>query len=71
MLGLGGWYSYRMFKVVFNMVIKNFSIELGRGRRKVICVSLYSGIVDIDLFRFYYKNVFNLFITEYSVNSLL
>lgn len=46
---LGGWYSYRMFKLVFNMVMKNFSIEF--GRKWVICVCLYFGIVNIDLLR--------------------
>lgn len=45
--------------------------ELGRGRRKVICVSLHPGTVDTDLSRPYHKNVPNLFTTEYSVNSLL
>ena len=70
-LGLGGWYSYRMSKAALNMATKNLSIELGRGRKKVICVSLHPGTVDTDLSRPYHKNVPNLFTTEYSVNSLL
>lgn len=67
----GGWYSYRMFKVVFNMVIKNLSIEF--GRKCVICVCLYLGIVNIDLFRCYYRNVdfVKIFIFEYLVNCLM
>lgn len=71
LLGLGGWYSYRMSKAALNMATKNLSIELGRGRRKVICVSLHPGTVDTDLSRPYHKNVPNLFTTEYSVKSLL
>lgn len=69
--GLGGWYSYRMSKAALNMATKNLSIELGRGRKKVICVSLHPGTVDTNLSRPYHKNVPNLFTTEYSVNSLL
>lgn len=67
----GGWYSYRMFKVVFNMVIKNFSIEL--GRKNVICVFLYFGIVNIDLFSCYLKNVdlVIVFIFEFFVDCLM
>ncbi|KAK3095662.1 hypothetical protein FSP39_017292 [Pinctada imbricata] len=69
--GLGGWYSYRMSKSALNMATKNLSIELGRGKNKVICVSLHPGTVDTDLSRPYHKNVPNLFSTEYSVNCLL
>ena len=69
--GLGGWYSYRMSKSALNMVTKNLSIELGRGKKKVICVSLHPGTVDTALSRPYHKNVKNLFSTEESVGRLL
>ncbi|XP_019644224.1 PREDICTED: uncharacterized protein LOC109485219 [Branchiostoma belcheri] len=71
--GLGGWYSYRMSKCALNMATKNLSIELGRGRNKVICVSLHPGTVDTDLSRPYHKNVpgDKLFSTERSVQYLM
>ncbi|KAK7496260.1 hypothetical protein BaRGS_00012425 [Batillaria attramentaria] len=68
---LGGWYSYRMSKAALNMATKNLSMELGRGRKKVICVSLHPGTVDTDLSRPYHKNVPNLFSVEDSVDSLM
>ncbi|XP_078589066.1 C-signal-like [Branchiostoma floridae x Branchiostoma japonicum] len=71
--GLGGWYSYRMSKCALNMATKNLSIELGRGKNKVICVSLHPGTVDTDLSRPYHKNVPNdkLLSTERSVQCLM
>ncbi|XP_071090394.1 C-signal-like [Haliotis cracherodii] len=69
--GLGGWYSYRMSKAALNMATKNLSIELGRGRNKVICVALHPGTVDTDLSRPYHKGVPNLFTVEHSVNCLM
>ncbi|XP_013383167.1 uncharacterized protein LOC106153682 [Lingula anatina] len=71
--GLGGWYSYRMSKAALNMANKNLSIELGRGKNKVICVVLHPGTVDTDLSRPYHKNVpeGKLFTVEYSVGCLL
>ncbi|XP_045188777.1 C-factor-like [Mercenaria mercenaria] len=68
---LGGWYSYRMSKCALNMATKNLSIELGRGKNKVICVSLHPGTVDTALSRPYHKNVKNLFSVEQSVSKLL
>jgi len=41
----GGWYSYRLSKTALNMATKNLSIELGRGKSKVICVALHPGII--------------------------
>ena len=72
-VGLGGWYSYRMSKAALNMATKNLSIELGRGSRKVICVALHPGTVDTDLSRPYHKGVpaDKLFSTEYCVNKLI
>ncbi|XP_072280489.1 C-signal-like [Pyxicephalus adspersus] len=71
--GLGGWYSYRMSKAALNMATKNTSIELSRGSKKVICVSLHPGTVDTDLSRPYQKNVpkEKLFSPELSVNYLM
>ncbi len=40
---VGGWYSYRLSKTALNMATKNLSIELGRGKSKVICVALHPG----------------------------
>ncbi|XP_042311914.1 C-factor-like isoform X1 [Sceloporus undulatus] len=70
---LGGWYSYRMSKAALNMAMKNLSIELRRGKAKVVCVSLHPGTVDTDLSKPYHKNVpkGKLFSPEYSVNCLM
>ncbi|XP_028323698.1 uncharacterized protein LOC114476417 [Gouania willdenowi] len=71
--GLGGWYSYRMSKAALNMATRNLSIELGRSRPKVVCVSLHPGTVNTDLSRPYHKNVpkEKLFSVEHSVNCLM
>ncbi|XP_056624035.1 C-factor [Triplophysa dalaica] len=70
---LGGWYSYRMSKAALNMATRNLSIELGRGRGKIVCVSLHPGTVDTDLSRPYHRNVpkDKLFSTENSVQYLM
>ncbi|XP_069467421.1 C-signal-like isoform X2 [Ambystoma mexicanum] len=70
---LGGWYSYRMSKAALNMATKNLSLELGRGNRKVVCVSLHPGTVDTDLSRPYHRNIptEKLFTPEHSVNCLM
>ena len=71
--GLGGWYSYRMSKAALNMVTKNLSIELGRSKKKILCVSLHPGTVNTDLSRPYHKGVpaDKLFSTEYSVDCMM
>ncbi|XP_068114913.1 C-signal-like [Hyperolius riggenbachi] len=71
--GLGGWYSYRMSKAALNMATKNLSVELARGKKKVICVSMHPGTVDTDLSRPYHKNVptEKLFSSQLSVNYLM
>jgi len=69
--GLGGWYSYRMSKAALNMSTKNLSIELGRGRNKVICISLHPGTVDTDLSRPYHKGVKTLFTLPQSVDYMM
>uniref|UniRef100_A0A8C9R613 Zgc:65997 n=1 Tax=Scleropages formosus TaxID=113540 RepID=A0A8C9R613_SCLFO len=70
---LGGWYSYRMSKVVLNKTTRNLSIKLQRGRSKIVCVSLYPGTVSTYLPRLYHRNVpkEKLFSTEYSVQCLM
>ncbi|KAG7462429.1 hypothetical protein MATL_G00184700 [Megalops atlanticus] len=70
---LGGWYSYRMSKAALNMATRNLSIELGRGRPKVVCVSLHPGTVNTDLSRPYHRNIpeNKLFSTEYCVQCLM
>ncbi|XP_066549702.1 C-signal [Amia ocellicauda] len=71
--GLGGWYSYRMSKAALNMTTKNLSIELGRGRPKIVCVSLHPGTVNTELSKPYHKNVpkDKLFSAQYSVQCLM
>uniref|UniRef100_A0A1A8QAB7 C-factor n=3 Tax=Nothobranchius TaxID=28779 RepID=A0A1A8QAB7_9TELE len=71
--GLGGWYSYRMSKAALNMATRNLSIELGRSRPKVVCVSIHPGTVNTDLSRPYHKNVpkEKLFSPEHSVSCLM
>ncbi|XP_063431489.1 C-signal-like [Mytilus trossulus] len=69
--GLGGWYSYRLSKAALNMTTKNLSIELGRGKNKITCISLHPGTVDTDLSRPYHKGVPKLFSTEESVRMML
>ncbi|XP_062375601.1 C-signal [Sardina pilchardus] len=70
---LGGWYSYRMSKVALNMATRNLSIELGRGRPKVLCVALHPGTLNTDLSRPYHRNVpkDKLFSTQHSVEHLM
>ncbi|KAJ8418234.1 hypothetical protein AAFF_G00139430 [Aldrovandia affinis] len=70
---LGGCYSYRMSKAALNMATRNLSIELGRSRPKIVCVSLHPGTVSTDLSRPYHRNVpkEKLFSTEYSVQCLM
>ncbi|XP_023330474.1 uncharacterized protein LOC111702901 [Eurytemora carolleeae] len=54
---LGGWYSYRMSKSGMNMATKCLSLELGRGKNRVICLSLHPGTTDTDLSK-PYQNFF-------------
>ena len=55
------------------MATKNLSIELERGKNKVVCVVLHPGTVETDLSRPYHKGVpkNKLFSAEYSVNCLM
>jgi len=70
---LGGWYSYRMSKAALNMANKNLSVELGRGKKKVVCLCLHPGTTDTELSRPYQKGVprDKLFSTEFSVCRML
>ncbi|XP_074855696.1 uncharacterized protein LOC142015795 [Carettochelys insculpta] len=70
---LGGWYSYRMSKAALNMATKNLSIELGRGKTKVVCDSLHPGTGNTDLSKPYLRNVpkNKLFTPDYSINCLM
>ena len=52
---LGGWYGYRMSKAALNMANKNLSVELGRGKSRVVCLCLHPGTTDTDLSRPYHK----------------
>eukprot|EP00088_Acartia_fossae_P027125 TRINITY_DN27888_c0_g1_i1.p1 TRINITY_DN27888_c0_g1~~TRINITY_DN27888_c0_g1_i1.p1 ORF type:complete len:107 (+),score=8.78 TRINITY_DN27888_c0_g1_i1:390-710(+) len=71
--GLGGWYSYRSSKAALNMATKNLSIELGRGKKRVICMAFHPGTVDTDLSRPYHRGVppGKLFTVEYSISKML
>ena len=53
------------------MSTKNLSIELGRGRKKVVCISLHPGTVDTDLSRPYHKGVKTLFTLTQSVDYMM
>ena len=70
---LGGWYGYRMSKAALNMANKNLSVELGRGKSRVVCLCLHPGTTDTDLSKPYHKGVpkDKLFSTEYSVSKML
>ncbi|EDO44347.1 predicted protein [Nematostella vectensis] len=70
---LGGWYSYRMSKTALNMATKTLSIELGRGRNKIVCISVHPGTVDTDLSRRYHRSVdpSKIFTPEYSVECMM
>ena len=46
---LGGWHSYRASKAALNMLIRNWSIELGRTHKQAIVVGLHPGTVDSNL----------------------
>ncbi len=54
---LGGWHSYRASKAALNMLLKNFSIEVGRTHRHVIIAGLHPGTVDSDLSKPFQGNV--------------
>jgi len=69
--GLGGWYSYRMSKAALNMATKSLGVELGRGHKKVVCISLHPGTVDTDLSRPYHRGVKTLFTIPQSVDNMM
>ena len=53
------------------MATKNLSVELGRGHKKVVCISLHPGTVDTDLSRPYHKGVKTLFTVPQSVDYMM
>lgn len=46
---MGGWHSYRASKAALNMLIRNFSIEMGRTHKHAVIVGLHPGTVDTRL----------------------
>ena len=70
---IGGWHSYRASKSALNMIIKNFSIEIGRKYKKSIIVGLHPGTVDSKLSKPFQKNVPSekLFTGEYSASKII
>lgn len=48
---LGGWYAYRASKAALNMLIRTYSVELGRRNAQALCVGLHPGTVDSSLSR--------------------
>ena len=70
---LGGWYSYRLSKSALNAATKTLSVDLGRGRRKVISISLHPGTVETDLTLPFRRSIppAQLLTTEQSIDSML
>jgi len=68
----GGWYSYRASKSSLNMMVKNFSIELGRYNKKLVVIGLHPGTVDSHLTQPFQKNLEDLkiFSADFSVSKL-
>ena len=68
----GGWYSYRASKASLNMMVKNFSIELGRYNKKLVVIGLHPGTVDSHLTQPFQKNLEDLkiFSADFSVSKL-
>ena len=68
----GGWYSYRASKASLNMMVKNFSIELGRYNKKLVVIGLHPGTVDSHLTQPFQKNLEDskIFSADFSVSKL-
>ena len=68
----GGWYSYRASKASLNMMVKNFSIELGRYNKKLVVIGLHPGTVDSPLTQPFQKNLEDskIFSSDFSVLKL-
>ena len=71
--GLGGWHSYRASKAALNMLIRNWSIELGRTHKQAVVCGLHPGTVDTALSEPFQKNVPDkqLFTPERSAAALI
>lgn len=70
---MGGWHSYRASKAALNMLIKNFSIELGRMKKPVVVVGLQPGTTATDLSAPFQRGVApeNLQTPTYTASQLL
>ena len=68
----GGWYSYRASKASLNMMVKNFSIELGRYNKELVVIGLHPGTVDSHLTQPFQKNLEDskIFSADFSVSKL-
>ncbi len=53
----GGWHGYRASKAALNMMLRNFSIELGARWPEAVCVGLHPGTVDTALSKPFQGNV--------------
>ena len=53
---LGGWYSYRASKAALHMLVRTFSIELGRTHPEALCIALHPGTVDTSLSKPFVRN---------------
>ena len=70
---VGGWCAYRASKAGLNMILKNFSIEMGRKNKHLIITGLQPGTVDTRLSEPFQKFVKDdhLFAPEFAAKSLL
>lgn len=69
---IGGWHAYRASKSALNMIIRNFSIELGRRSPDAICVGLHPGTVATNLSAKFSSGVkHNIFTPKQSAEHLL
>jgi NAD(P)-dependent dehydrogenase (short-subunit alcohol dehydrogenase family) len=46
---LGGWHAYRASKAALNMIVRNFALEIGIGRKQAVVVALHPGTVATAL----------------------
>ena len=70
---IGGWYAYRASKAALNMIVKNFSIELGRKNKHLVVTGLQPGTVDTNLsdpFQHFVKDD-HIFTPQFAATSLL
>lgn len=70
---IGGWYAYRASKAALNMILKNFSIEMGRKNKNLVITGLQPGTVDTELSKPFqgFVDENHLFTPEFAASSLL